>query len=51
MVNATYVSKAGGRARFKEGEKLAIPERYYRRSWELIRKVVQDVSDAASKKA
>jgi hypothetical protein len=51
IANLTYVSKSAGRARYQEGEKLEIPERYHRRSWELIRKIVQDVSDAASKKA
>ncbi len=30
IVNATYVSKAGSRARFRDGERLEIPERYHR---------------------
>jgi hypothetical protein len=51
IANAAYVSKAGGRARFKDGEKLRIPERYHRESWETIKKVVSDVSAAAIAKA
>jgi hypothetical protein len=47
IANATYVSKAGGRARYKEGEKLEIPEPYHRACWETISKVVRDVSAAA----
>lgn len=51
IVNATYLSKAGGRARFRAGEELDLPESYHRASWELIRKVVQDVSQAAFRMA
>jgi hypothetical protein len=51
IVNATYLSKAGGRARFQDREELEIPENYHRSSWELIRKVVQDVSQAALQRA
>jgi hypothetical protein len=47
IVNATYVSKAGNRARFQIGERLEISEPYPRASWETIRKVVHDVSAAA----
>jgi hypothetical protein len=47
IANATYVSKAGTRARYKDGEKLEISEHYHRASWETIRKVVRDVSAAA----
>jgi hypothetical protein len=47
ITNAIYVSKAGNHARYKDGEKLAIPEPYHRESWQLIKKVVQDVSAAA----
>lgn len=42
-----YESKAGNLARFKDGEKIDIPEHYHRETWELIRKVVTDVSNAA----
>lgn len=47
IANATYVSKAGTRARYKDGEKLEIPEQYHRASWETINEVVRDVSAAA----
>jgi hypothetical protein len=47
IANATYVSKAGNRARYRDGEKLEIPEQYHRASWETINKVVRDVSAAA----
>jgi hypothetical protein len=47
IANATYVSKAGTLARYKDGEKLEIPEHYHRVSWETISKVVRDVSVAA----
>jgi hypothetical protein len=51
IANATYVSKAGGRARYQAGEKLEIPEQYHRESWETIKRVVRDVSRAALDKA
>jgi hypothetical protein len=47
MANATYVFKAGSQARYGDGEKLEIPERYHLASWETINKVVRDVSAAA----
>jgi hypothetical protein len=51
IVNAIYVSKAGGQARYAIGEVLELPEDYHRASWELILKVVRDVSSAAVAKA
>ena len=48
--NATYVSKAGTRARYKDGEKLEIPEQYHSASWETINKVVREISAAAVRK-
>lgn len=50
ITNGTYVSKAGTRARYQDGEKLEIPEQYHRASWEAINKVVRDVSAAAMAK-
>lgn len=47
IVNATYVAKAAKRARYRDGEKLEIPEYYHRESWELIKKVIDDLSAAA----
>ena len=46
IVNATYVSKAGPRARYKEEDELEIPEPYHRASWETVNKVVRNVSAA-----
>jgi hypothetical protein len=51
IVNKIYKSKAGNLARFQEGDKIDIPEYYHRETWELIRKVISDVSDAAIAKA
>jgi hypothetical protein len=51
VANATYESKAGKFVRFKAGERIEIPENYHRDTWELLRKVVADVSDAAIQKA
>jgi hypothetical protein len=42
-----YESKAGKLARYKDGQRIEIPEHYHRETWNLIRKVVTDVSDAA----
>ena len=47
IANATYVSKAGTQARYKDGERLEIPEQYHRASWETINKVLREVSGAA----
>ncbi len=46
VANATYVSKAGSRARYKDGDKLEIPEPYHRASWETINKMVRVVSES-----
>ncbi len=51
IVNETYVRKAGTCARYKDGEKLLISEQYLREVWEIIRRVVQDLSTATQKKA
>ncbi len=51
IVNAVYVAKAGSRARHKEGERLAMSEKYHRESWEAISKIVRDISEAAIGKA
>jgi hypothetical protein len=51
VANKTYESKAGKVARYKEGDRIDIPEHYHRETWELIRKVVADISNAASAKA
>lgn len=51
IANKTYVSKAGDLARYGEGQRIEIPEHYHRQTWELLRKVISDVSDAAIAKA
>lgn len=51
IANSTYLAKAANRARYNDGEQLEIPEPYHRETWEMIRKVVGDVSEAAVKKA
>lgn len=50
IANAIYVAKAGSRARFRDGQRLEIPEHYHRESWETIKKVVRDLSTAATMK-
>ena len=51
VANKTYESKAGTLARYRKGERIDIPEPYHRQTWELLRKVVTDVSNAAMAKA
>jgi hypothetical protein len=51
VVNATYLDKAGPRARYKLGQRLEIPEPYLRETWQLIRDVVGDLATAAIAKA
>jgi hypothetical protein len=51
IASKTYVSKAGKFVRYTEGKRIDIPEPYHRQTWELIRKVVTDVSNAAIGKA
>jgi hypothetical protein len=50
VANKTYETKAGTAARFKDGQKIEIPERYHREMWELFRKVITDMSAAAEAK-
>ena len=47
IVNQTYLLKAGQQARFQEGDRLEITERYHRITWELIRKLVAEIAAAA----
>ena len=47
VVGKSYESKAGRFARYKEGDQIDVPEPYHRETWELLRKVVADVSNAA----
>ena len=47
VASKTYESKAGKLARYKDGQRIDIPEYYHRQTWELLRKVVMDISNAA----
>lgn len=51
VANKTYESKAGNLARYKDGQRIDIPEHYHRETWELLRKVITDISNAAIAKA
>lgn len=50
VANRIYESKAAKAARYKDGQRVEIPEHYHRETWELIRKVITDLSDAAAAK-
>jgi hypothetical protein len=47
VASKTYESKAGRLARHKDGQRIDIPEHYHRETWELIHKVITDISNAA----
>lgn len=47
VASKTYESKSGKLARYSDGQRIEIPEPYHRQTWELLRKVVADISDAA----
>src|SRR5262249_21878400 len=47
VANKTYEAKAGRLARYQDGQRIDIPESYHRATWELVRKMIADVSDAA----
>jgi hypothetical protein len=51
VASKVYEAKAGTYARCKEGERLDIPDSYHRQIWQLIRKVVSDIANAALAKA
>jgi hypothetical protein len=51
VANKTYEFKAGNLARYQDGQRIDIPEQYHREAWELLRKVVTDISNAAIAKA
>jgi hypothetical protein len=46
VAGKVYESKAGKLARYKDGERTDLPEPYHRETWELLRKLVADISDA-----
>lgn len=47
IANKLYEGKAGKLRRYKEGERIDVPEPYHRHTWELIQKVVNDVTREA----
>lgn len=49
VVNNTYLLKSGGKARFKEGDYIEIPDAYLRASWDLLKKVCNELVNAAIK--
>jgi hypothetical protein len=49
--NKIYIAKAGKLARFSDGAQIEVSEQYHRESWELIKKVVGDLSNAVLAKA
>lgn len=51
VVNAIYTAKAGRLARYPLGQRIDIPDPYHRDTWELLRKVVADLANAAIAKA
>jgi hypothetical protein len=51
IANKIYESKAGALARYKVEERIEIPGDYHKDTWQLIRKMVSDISDAAVLKA
>jgi hypothetical protein len=51
IASLIYEEKAGPLGRAKAGERLEMPEHYHLASWQLIRKVVQDLSAASVAKA
>lgn len=51
IVNTTYLTKAGRLARYREGERIEVIDPYHREVWELLRKVVGDMTHAAETKA
>lgn len=50
VASKTYESKAGSLARYKNEQRIDIPEHYHRETWELLRKVITDTSSAAMAK-
>ncbi|MEI8371482.1 MAG: hypothetical protein WCJ35_01475 [Planctomycetota bacterium] len=47
VASKTYESKAGKLARYKDSQKIDILDHYHRETWELIRKVITDIANAA----
>ena len=50
VANRLYLLKAGRLARFADGERIEIPGPYPRQTWDLLRKVVANLAEAAIQK-
>jgi hypothetical protein len=50
IANAIYIAKSGAQARYRDGQKLEIPEIYHRGCWELLNKVIREISAVALRK-
>lgn len=51
VANGIYEAKAGQLARYKDGQRIDIPEQYHRQTWTLFSKVIAEMSAAAIAKA
>ncbi len=51
IANSLYVKKSKNLSRYKEGQKLEIPDDYHLESWQFLNKVVNDIADAGLIKA
>jgi hypothetical protein len=49
VANQIYLLKAGGKASFVNGDYVVIPDDYLRNSWDLLKKICNDVTRAALK--
>ncbi len=47
VANATYLAKAGPRARARAGDRIEITDAYFQQSWSLVRAVADAVLAAA----
>ena len=50
VAGKTYELKAGKLARYTQGDRIEVPQQYHREIWELLRKVIADISNAAAVK-
>ena len=50
IVNAVYLQKAGSLARYRDGERMELPEPYLRESWQSVKKLIEEMSAAAIQK-
>jgi hypothetical protein len=49
IVNKIYLGKAGAKSRFKEGDNIEVADTYLRESWELLKKICNDMTNAAQR--